>query len=412
MINSVFANIFPFQNVYCDKQNKQKDKETMPMPMPSLSRKHLHNAISNNRIINIPIQSSQLNKSNIGSDIFVTKYPGSRIIEFMSSKNGNVLKTNNMIKISNLIDTYQDSVAVAAVFFASQDNKVFSEGFGQSYSVNTLQHAHNLSLKIRSSNRVTLAVYNGKLKASPFGVFATSKFRLGHSDTTFTISELQEKNNFPFGGFAYHITKGCPEGLTIARYLGLSGKGLGIDALLATGMITHLVEHDPQTTIADSLVMTRPNNLETKRWQGDLVDKDLIEDMLESMGPHIDVDIDENDPLLDNFLVPLQPLDDVESDSNLCDDDLISHSASIDYCLQEDSLLECEKRLKKFVPQDGSDNWATNAIHGLQSLDVTKLESWFKLTRFAHSSEKLDNVLEYEIQNYEVHASFAPTSNL
>lgn len=354
------------------------------------------------RTISVPNKSSGQSRLHNPSNIFVTKFPGTRSIELTAPSTGNLLKPDVTSKISHFIDMYQNNNTIAAIFFVSKGMDDFSIGFEQDMTLESLKKAHELSSKISESKTCTLSVYNGNVRASPYGVFAASKYRLGYFNTRLTIPELREKNNFPFGGVAYRLVSSCPEGLVMARYLGLTGKGLGIDSLLSLGWISHLVEPDPQISFADALIKTRPESLETKKWQGDLVDAGLIDELFEAMGPNVDIEIDINDPILNSLAAPLQPIDYLPADPSLCDDTFLNEYASLDYCFQIDSLIECEKRLKKFVSNDGKDNWAKQAINAIKGIDAAKFKSWLDLTRLAKSKGNIHDVFKYEIDNFEV----------
>jgi enoyl-CoA hydratase/carnithine racemase len=335
------------------------------------------------------------------AEVFVSKYPGSRVVELAASHTGNYLKSSAIVKILDHVNSYEKNNAVSVVLFASQARDLFSSGLQTPIDPLALKNIYDLSTQIQSMGPSSVAVYDGQVYATPYSLFAPSSYRIASSKAEFSIPELLMKDNYPLGGVSYHLVRGSAHGLALARYLALTGKAVGVDTMHAMGLISHIVEDDPQTSICDALARTRPDSFESKIEQGELIDRQTLADILESM--HVSSDIDITDEEIEDraFLTPLQPLD-IPWDNNSTDREIFSSSASIDYCFgADDSLSECEKRLQKFVNKDGSMNWASHAMQGLQSINAAKVESWFRLTRIAvaspSASASLTRILAAEV---------------
>ena len=281
--------------------------------------KSMHRAIirsGGGHLVRIPCQN----------EIFISKYPGSRVIELAKPEIGNPLTLTTITQLSNLLETYKGNVAIGAVFFASKSIDLFSNGFDQSTTtLDSIKAAQSLSNQIKSLDRTTIAVYGGNVRGA--------------------------------------------EGLSIARFLALSGQTISVDALYAMGLLSHIVEHDPQMSLADALAHTIPAEAETKRVQMTYVDMSAIPDLLDTM--HVGSDVDPfSDPIVNQLLlVPPQELDDVKTQYDVCDNVILSNATSIDYCLSGDNVNQCLTRLEKFVESDGSSNWASQTINGIKKID-------------------------------------------
>lgn len=329
-------------------------------------------------------------------EIFVSRYPGSRVMELAATHTGNYLKSSMIFKLQDHLRSYENNNSVSVVLFASKASDVFSSGLETPIDPISLKKAYDLSSQIQSMSPSSIAIYDGQVYSTPYSVFASSLYKIASSKAEFSIPELLMKDNYPLCGVSYYLARGSALGLALARYFALTGVSVGVDAMVEFGLISHVVEDDPQISICDALARTRPDSFESKIEQSELIDRSTLAEILESM--HISSDIDISDEEIEDraFLTPMQPLEMPVEYST--DREILSNSVSIDYCLGVDSLLECEKRLKNFCNNDGSKNWASSALQGLQTIETAKIESWFRLTRLATTVSTLPKVYAAETQ--------------
>lgn len=348
--------------------------------------------------------------------IFVGKYPGSRVVELARIDDDNRLSSAMLTTLIAHSRSYQDNVAVGAIFFASRSHELFSEGFDASSNdsktiVDSIKLAHQLSDEISKSNRCTLAIYGGQVSGSSYGVFATSKYRLGTQNTCFRLSEIVSPAGssvpLPVGGIAYHLVHSFREGLGVARYLGLTGHSIGSDALYFMGLISHIVENECQTSLADALARTKSKNYELKYQQYDVVDVTVIPELLDDLCASSDIDLTEDELVNKLILVPEQPLDLESTDDHLIDEIIMDNYQSMQYCLTPGTLVECRERLQKFLPKNKNEsNWAHDVIQAIDSVDPRRAEAWFRLTSIALESKNIQNVYEAEVNELAVSSSW------
>eukprot|EP01035_Chromulina_nebulosa_P019293 gene19293-25153_t len=279
--------------------------------------------------------------------------------------------------------------------------------------INDYAKAYDLSKQIKESKKVTMAVYGGLTMSSSISLFLFSKYRLGSLSTTFSIPDLLLHQSIPMCGIAYHFAKTCPEGFVIARYLGITGKSLGVDSLYNLDLITHIVENDPHVSFADALAHTIPDSYELKREQAAVVDEDSILGLLNDMDVNSH-DIEFYDEETANQFLTVPTVEDrynYQSSPDIRDFVILEQLPSLLYCLESDSIDECIPRLNKFSQQikssnekssDSSiDNWAQEILDSIPLIKPQVLESWFRVTGYSNSCDDFDKIKEFELNEFE-----------
>lgn len=188
-------------------------------------------------------------------------YPGSRVLELADLRAGNVLTLDSLASISKKLRIFSSNPSVAAVMFSARidpskaDENTFSSGLdftADKPNLDVLLAAQGLAKEVSSLRPISLAVYEGLCTGSPFGVFAGSRLRLGTSDTVLHITELAQ-GVLPIGGLAYHMARGCKDGVAMARYLAVAQRPVECVELYSLGLVSHIVPPECHTTLLTAL---------------------------------------------------------------------------------------------------------------------------------------------------------------
>lgn len=324
--------------------------------------------------------------ANSSSALYIHKWPGSRVLE-MTNKSDNFLDDELTTQIQDRITTYQNNSSVSAIFITSDIENVFCRGF----NINIFTHdtssattkkqsvecVQSLSVNISTSQKAVLAVCSGMSNGTGLGVFASSTYRLGTSTTKFRIDELEQGNGLiPIGGLSYHLAKGNSDGVEVARYLAIAGVEIAADELFSLGLITHIVEDSPEDSLAFGLAHSWPAGPGTKQYQGEVVAKEAIEELLETMHicsdsvfrEGVNGDVMASPIWRRALLVPPIRLTDAELGRHK-EDDLALIREDIKTCFSTDSIEECKKRLASIGKP-----WALRSADRLVSLDQKSVQ--------------------------------------
>lgn len=313
------------------------------------------------------------------SQMFIENYAGSRVLSLRYSHIQNPITMDLLKSIRKLLPQFINNNAVGIVFFASESKECFSKGYHNNgkYPIRLLKESHQLTLDIAtigsSIDLAPIAVYGGIVETSAYGVFATSKYLLGTPTISLRMSDLLVDKTVPYGGFAYHCVSSHEYGLSVARYLALTGRSIGVDALFEFKLISHVVEHRPYIALADTLAHTVPKSFESKIQQNKVVDMKQLKTILDSMCCSSSLDF-KKDKLLDEmFLFPISSYVPKEDDQMYIENDdeyLLYDMMSIDYCLtpENDDIQEAIRRLEKFALKT-ENVWASQLLDGFKNID-------------------------------------------
>lgn len=296
---------------------------------------------------------------------------------------------------------------------------------------------NNTSTTTTSKSVVT--VYSGLCTGTTFSAFASSNYRLATSTTHLIIKELLD-GSFPTGGLAHHMCKNSPSGMAVARYAAVSGRPLMALDLYNLGLVTHIVEKNPQVHLCEALAHTvpdRPINPGDKNQtkvekkivfgddeSGDIADDnswsdhttstfgkvivdDALDDLLNTMhvadpigsdGKAIDI---MSDKLWDKLLLvkPIaNPYDpyifsaDVTTDDvgdSLPKEDMESIENDIVRIFSIDNIDECTALLEKEAGL-GKD-WARKALVTMTRVSRERVMRWWTVTRAAEEGAAFDD---------------------
>jgi enoyl-CoA hydratase/carnithine racemase len=255
-------------------------------------------------------------------DLFIHTYPGSRVLELSNPDAGNYISKSLATMLDTKVSSLKNNGIVAALFFTSRSPDLFSRGLDRSESHDTasLSTINKLAANISSLKKPCIAVYGGAVGGTGYGVFAGSKYRLGTTSTSFSIQELGF-GKLPLGGTAFHLARGCSEGVAVARYLAVTRRSIRAHEMFSLGLLTHIVEEEPHVSLADALAHTIPTLGGDSKERGNrekendddradvmrglnmpVVEVDAIKELLDTM--HIESDIDlASDETWDKFLL-------------------------------------------------------------------------------------------------------------
>ena len=194
----------------------------------------------------------------------------------------------------------QNNSAVKVLIFQSSSFDMFSVGLNGEKSPEEVESLHNLGVAITDSKTPTVAVYGGELNGTAYAAFAGCTYKLGTPSFHFRIDEILEHNTMPMGGLAYYFNKASPDGAAMARYLAISGHNVSGEEMYAMGLLSHLVEEDPQSSLTNAMAHTLPD-----RGAGEYkspVRGDSIKELLDDMNVDCDLDVFQSE-LWDQYLL-------------------------------------------------------------------------------------------------------------
>ncbi len=118
---------------------------------------------------------------NLTPAVHVLNCPGSRVIELSQPAEGNLLSANVINTIAQKFDLMEVNPSIAAVLFMSQSPDLFSNGLHQesTHQGELLKLANDLSLSISKSKKETIAIFEGIVRDSAFGLFGSCKVMFG-----------------------------------------------------------------------------------------------------------------------------------------------------------------------------------------------------------------------------------------
>jgi len=254
------------------------------------------------------------------------------------SQEGNEITSELVTMMGEKLASYASNEAVRAIFFTSRSPDIFSlSKLGSDKSVGAL--ATNIS----EYKKPTFAVFGGDVTSSAYGLFAGSRYRLGSTNTSLQMQLLAGGLGGGAGAVAYYMSRSTPGGMAMARYLFASERELRADDMLTYGLITHLCEEKPHTTLMDALGHIMPDEDSVAEVE------EALEELLTTMDardvpdfPDVDVmDHELWDQLV--LVVPGRP-DTVEKDEPLLEDDLSLIHEEIEDCFGGKSVGEARQK--------------------------------------------------------------------
>lgn len=334
---------------------------------------------------------------NTPESVFVDQYSGSRVVKLNQPDLSNPLSLQTLGRIKNLLKSYENNIAVGAIFLASSSPSMFSNGPSDADLKNNKDILFKEVVEIieaNQSNQKTLSVFGGFSSGTAYSVFSSSKYLLGTPKTNIVVNDLS-RGFLPFGGLAYRFAHGCSIGVEAARYFAYSAAPIYATDAFSLGLVTHCVEDEPFETLADALSQTVPQNFRTKCAQPDAVPAEALPELLEAMHGDCDIDVDK-DEIWDKLLLVRGADDSYFNDPALVAGDIDVLEPDIKYCFAKDSnIIEILERLeeKRLSGNEFAANTLTNLIH----IDPLIVKAWHKFTSFA-SSAPFNAVLEAEIR--------------
>jgi enoyl-CoA hydratase/carnithine racemase len=323
--------------------------------------------------------------------VWVSSSPGARILELRAQDTGNILTTEVLSTIQTKLEFFNVNKTIGAVIISSATPELFSNGIDNNdverdEKLNRIVAGKSLSSFISKMGKAVIAVYSGDVGASAYSIFASAHFRLGTTSTKFRIQEDLTRGNLPLGGLAYHLAKSSTEGVAMARYLAITQRELTAHDMYTLGLLTHIVEIEPQVTLIHALAHTMPVDDMTKAVQSSAVDASSIKDLLDTMD--IESEFAEGDFLMDDpvwdriMLVRPQKVDieDFFEENEQAKEDLEDISAEVMKVFQADSIDECLTLLR-----DNSSTWSQDVREKVDNIPREVLQSWFTLTREVES---------------------------
>jgi len=352
--------------------------------------------LGNHRYMKSTLVESRI-RQEYESPLFLGIYPGIRAIELKRPDEGNHLSPEVLMMLQRYVESFESNEIVHTIIFTSSSPDLFSKGFNE-MGKETIESAHNLVKTIKNYKKPLIASYGGHLSGSSYALFANSQYRLGTEATRFCISECLE-NKIPICGLAYHMVQGSSDGEAIARYLAVTGKTIGAEAMMELGLLTHLVEEDAQTSIGFGLGHTTPEK-ETKAYQDVPVHEKALGTLLDSMCIYDtkfeEDDVDKfdqdimNDETWDEFLlarpdpVNLNATSDIEGGCDVTIEKMVNE---ISHCFSGVSVEDTIERLKDMEKQPGKSVWASETLYSISQVNRKCLEAWFRMTRMAKDDD-------------------------
>jgi enoyl-CoA hydratase/carnithine racemase len=297
------------------------------------------------------------------------------------------------------VENLQSNTAVKALLFASISPDLFSTGLDAEATKEDVQGMHFLSSKVRASKHDTITVFGGEMNGTGFAAFMCTNYKLGTPSLSFRMNELTELGVLPRGGLAHYFYHSNEDGKSFARYLGVTGKEARADDLYHLGMITHLVEEDPQSSFTHALAHTVPNRSEEHRGP---VRGDTIEELLDTMSVESDLDVMSHEAWNEFVLVPPGRWDTQEKEESMIsavdDLDLVDVQAWVIKCFSSDSLEECKASLAGMAAattaaiDDDVDavttdakravaaQWAAQCLACIDKADPNVVQGWWECT--------------------------------
>jgi enoyl-CoA hydratase/carnithine racemase len=333
-----------------------------------------------------------------GEPVFVSVFPGSRVLELRHSKTGNILTKEVTSIIEDKLENMKKNDAISCVWFASHDPDLFSFGLdGSAKDQDVLKRVHSMATLIKNYNKITLTMYGGVMTGTAFAAFAGSKYRLGASTLSLKITELSQ-GSFPGAGLAHFFANAYDGGMAMARYLAISGREVRAHDLFSMGLLTHLVEEEAQNSLTHALAETIANpaedaQLNIPRDTGTVVRESSVAELLDTMHIESDLDILSHSAWDKYILVPPGRWDTLEPEEDNSND-LITIDSQVKLCFDEKfSVDETRKALSAI-----NKPWATEALKRMDALDAKVLQNWWRLTAFANDkTKKLPEVLAEEL---------------
>lgn len=319
---------------------------------------------------------------------------GARVIELSDANEGNWLNASSLQVIESKLRLFEDNIAATCVVITSESPDLFSEGICLAEGLDEQQArrkenvtAANKILKYMQGMKTPIIVVcSGLISSTAFGPFALAEYRLGTMSTRFCIGEDLSKGYLPLGGaVAYFISRGCEEGVAMARYLAISQRSISAHDMRCLGLLTHIVEDEPHNALLHGLGHTIDDTDAFKAYQPKPVDVDMIDELLDIMDSENDHEMSVMDsPLWDkHMLVRPEPIsEDIFFDDDSKKEDLEDIAEEVQYVFQSDDIEECRTRL-----QATSSPWAQGLVERMNNIGPEILVSWFKLTSLAAENE-------------------------
>lgn len=351
---------------------------------------------------------SQAVHQNISTDpVWISVSPGARVLELRAPDSGNMMTADVLNTIQTKLGFYEQNHTVGAVIVVSEDPNLFSNGIDDNdvekdEKKRRIVAANSLSTfisKMEQGNTTAMvAVYSGSVGASAYSIFASAQFRLGTPSTKFRVQEDLTRGNLPLGGLAYHMGRSSPEGVAMARYLAISQRELTAHDMCSLGLLTHIVEEEPHESLVHALAHTIPVDDNIKAVQSSAVDATSLRELLDTMDVESEFGEDESimdDPVWDKMmLVRPQKVDmeDFFEGNEQESEDIEDISEEVNVVFKSDSIDECLTALR-----GNKSAWAVGMADKIDEIPREVLESWFTLTRKAHT-DRFQDVCQFEEQ--------------
>ena len=301
---------------------------------------------------------------------------------------GNRLDAGVTFTLQDWIQKLQGNAAVKMMVFQSSSFDMFSVGLNGESSVEEVEGLHSLSGAIAESKTPTVAVYGGEMNGTAYAAFAGCTYRLGTPSFHFRIDEILEHNTMPKGGLAYHFNQASPtDGKAMARYLAISGHNVSGEEMYAMGLLSHLTEEDPESSLTNAVAHTLPD-----RGAGEYkspVRGDTVGELLDDMSLDSDLDVFQSELWDEYLLVPPNRWDVQEKeeivaldDKDMQDLDLYDVNAWVINCFGgSDNLQDCQVKLTAMAEDKGmAAQWATGCLQAIKSADQRVVEAWWACT--------------------------------
>lgn len=266
------------------------------------------------------------------------------------------------------------------------DGLDLAEGEVQISRKDNILAANSIIKYMKEMKTPTIFVCSGKVTGTAFSPFALANFRLGTISTQFRIGEDLAKGYLPLGGgLAYHIARGCDEGVAMARFLAISQRIISAHDMRCLGLLTHIVEDEPHNSLLHALGHTIDDTDDSKAFQAAPVDADMIEELLDIMDAENDheqsvMDSDEWDK---HMLVKPEPIsEDIFFEDDSKKEDLQDIVEEVQYVFEPNDIEECKARLLQ-----NTSTWSAGLAAKMDKIDPEILISWFKLTALATQNE-------------------------
>jgi enoyl-CoA hydratase/carnithine racemase len=338
----------------------------------------------------------------MNAPVFVSKQPGCRVFTMSHPLLGNRLNTAVTFTLQDWVERLQNNSAVKVLIFQSGSFDMFSVGLNGEESVEEVESLHSLGGAIAESKTPTVAVYAGELNGTAYAAFAGCTYKLGTPSFHFRIDEILEHNKMPKGGLAYYFNKASPDGAAMARYLAISGHNVSGEEMYSMGLLSHLVEEDPQSSLTNAIAHTLPD-----RGAGEFkspVRGDTISELLEDMNMDCDLDVFKSE-LWDRYLlVPPNRWDVKEKEvtvpldeKDMQDLDLYDVSAWVVQCFGGSDRVE-DSLTKLTAMAEGTGmaaQWAAGCLQAIKSADQGVVEAWWGITS-GEVASSLEGVLAQE----------------